>query len=109
MARMPEPWWKRAVVYQIYPRSFADGDGDGIGDLTGLRDRLDHLAWLGVDAVWLSPIYRSPLADADALIAEAHDRGLRVLLDWVPNHTSIEHRWWRERPDFYIWRDSPGD
>jgi alpha-glucosidase len=118
-------WWQDAVVYQVYPRSFADGDGDGVGDLSGLRQRLDHLAWLGVDAVWLSPIYRSPmadfgydvsdhcdvdpvfgtLADADALVADAHALGIKVLLDWVPNHTSIEHRWWTERPDFYVWRD----
>jgi alpha-glucosidase len=122
-------WWQEAVVYQIYPRSFADGNGDGVGDLAGIRQHLDHLAWLGVDALWLSPIYRSPMADfgydvsdhcdvdplfgsldeADALVAEAHERGLRVLLDWVPNHTSIEHPWWREHPDFYVWRDGPAD
>ena len=101
------PWWRSGVVYQIYPRSFADTDGDGVGDLEGIRQRLDHLAWLGVDAIWLSPIFRSPmadfgydvadyrdvdplfgsLADLDRLVAEAHARGLRVLLDWVPNHT----------------------
>jgi alpha-glucosidase len=121
-------WWQHAVVYQIYPRSFADGDGDGVGDLRGLRQRLDHLRWLGVDAIWLSPIYRSPMADfgydvsdhcdvdpvfgtledADALLAAAHDAGIRVLLDFVPNHTSIEHRWFREHPEFYVWRDGRG-
>jgi alpha-glucosidase len=98
------PWWQRAVVYQIYPRSFADASGDGVGDLDGIRGRLDYLAWLGVDAVWLSPVFRSPmadfgydvsdycdvdplfgtLADLDALVADAHARGIRVLLDWVP-------------------------
>ena len=101
-------WWERGVIYHVYPRSFADSDGDGVGDLRGIAERLDHLVWLGVDAVWLSPIYRSPmkdfgyditdhtaidplfgsLADFDALVAAAHDRGLRVLLDFVPNHTS---------------------
>src|SRR5207244_3822386 len=110
------PWWKTAVVYQIYPRSFADANGDGIGDLEGIRRRLDHLAWLGVDAIWLSPFYRSPmadfgydvsdhcdvdpvfgtLADFDRLLAEAHGRGIRVLLDWVPNHTSDQHPWFIE-------------
>jgi alpha-glucosidase len=119
-------WWSEAVVYQVYPRSFADGNGDGVGDLAGLRSRLEHLAWLGVDAIWLSPIYRSPMADfgydvadhcdidpifgslddADALVADAHALGIRVLLDWVPNHTSDQHRWFQERPDFYVWRDS---
>jgi alpha-glucosidase len=122
-------WWHEAVVYQIYPRSFADSDGDGVGDLPGLRARLDHLTWLGVDALWLSPVYRSPmadfgydvsdhcdvdpvfgtLADADAVLAAAHERGIRVLLDWVPNHTSIEHRWWTEHPDWYLWRDGTPD
>src|SRR5438477_2073047 len=121
------PWWEQAVVYQIYPRSCQDSDGDGVGDLRGVTERLDHLAWLGVDALWLSPIYPSPLADFgydvsdytavdpvfgtlgdfDALVAAAHARGLRVLLDLVPSHTSIEHPWFREHPDRYIW--SPVD
>jgi len=120
-------WWEDAVVYQIYPRSFQDSDGDGIGDLRGIEQRLDHLAYLGVDAFWLSPIYPSPLADFDydvsdytavdpvfgtlddfdSLVAAAHERGLRVLLDLVPSHTSIEHPWFREHPDRYIW--SPVD
>jgi alpha-glucosidase len=117
------------VVYQIYPRSFQDSDGDGIGDLEGIRSRLDHLAWLGVDALWMSPIYPSPLADFgydvsdytdidpafgtlddfDALVGSAHDRGLRVLMDMVPCHTSIEHPWFREHPDWYIWADRPNN
>src|SRR5437763_2898900 len=121
------PWWEQAVVYQIYPRSFQDSDGDGVGDLRGIRERLDHLVWLGVDAFWLSPIYPSPLADFgydvsdytevspeygtledfDELVAAAHDRGLRVLLDLILCHTSIEHPWFREHPDWYIW--SPVD
>ncbi len=116
-------------MYQVYPRSFCDTTGNGVGDLDGLRTHLDHLVWLGVDAVWLSPICRSPMADfgydvsaydevdplfgtlddLDALVAEAHAAGLRVLLDWVPNHTSIEHPWFAERPDFYVWVDGdPG-
>ncbi|MFC0098083.1 alpha-amylase family glycosyl hydrolase [Micromonospora marina] len=106
-------WWTEAVIYQVYPRSFADSDGDGIGDLPGITSRLDHLAELGVDAVWLSPFYPSPqadagydvsdyrdvdplfgtLADADQLIAAAKARGLRVIVDLVPNHTSSAHRW----------------
>jgi alpha-glucosidase len=121
------------VIYQIYPRSFADSNGDGIGDLPGISSRLDYIAGLGVDAIWLSPVYRSPmadfgydpsdhtdvdpvfgtLADLDRLVAEAHARGLRVLLDWVPNHTSSLHRWFLEsrasrnspKRDWYIWRD----
>src|SRR5438105_14060559 len=121
------PWWEQAVVYQIYPRSFQDSNGDGIGDLRGIAQRLDHLVWLGVDAFWLSPIYPSPLADFgydvsdytavdpqlgtledfDELVAAAHERGLRVLLDLIPCHTSIEHPWFREHPDRYIW--SPVD
>ncbi len=119
------PWWRQAVVYQVYPRSFCDTTGDGVGDLEGLRSHLDHLVWLGVDAVWLSPICRSPmadfgydvsayddvdplfgtLADLDRLVAEAHAVGLKVLLDWVPNHTSTEHAWFREHADYYVWVD----
>jgi alpha-glucosidase len=109
-------WWRTAVIYQIYPRSFADASGDGIGDLPGITSRLDHLADLGVDAVWLSPFYVSPqndagydvadycdvdplfgtLADADTLITRAHELGLRVIVDVVPNHSSSEHRWFQE-------------
>jgi alpha-glucosidase len=120
-------WWRNAVVYQVYPRSFQDSDGDGVGDLRGIAKRLDHLAYLGVDALWLSPIYPSPLADfgydvsdytdvdpglgtlddLDALVAAAHERGLRLLLDFVLCHTSIEHPWFREHPDRYVW--SPVD
>src|SRR5204862_3194783 len=122
------PWWRDAVVYQIYPRSFQDSDGDGEGDLRGVVARLDHIAELGADAIWLSPFYPSPmadggydvadytdvdprfgtLADADALIAAAHDRGLRVLLDVVPCHTSIEHPWFREHPERYVWSPVAG-
>ncbi|MCW3038785.1 MAG: alpha-amylase, partial [Solirubrobacterales bacterium] len=111
------------VVYQIYPRSFQDSSGDGTGDLPGVTARLDHLAWLGVDALWLSPIHPSPMADGgydvadyttvdplfgtdadlDALIARAHALGLKVLLDIVPCHTSIAHPWFTEHPERYVW------
>ncbi|MFV2086555.1 glycoside hydrolase family 13 protein [Micromonospora sp. LOL_021] len=130
-------WWREAVIYQIYPRSFADSDGDGIGDLPGVVARLDDLVALGVDAIWLSPFYPSPqadagydvadyrdvdpifgrLADADRLITEAHDRGLRVIVDLVPNHTSSAHPWFVEAlgaepgssaRDRYIFRDGRG-
>lgn len=131
------PWWRGAVVYQVYPRSFADSNGDGVGDLEGVRRRLEHLRQLGVDAIWLSPFYRSPMADAgydisdhtdvdpifgtladfDRLIAEAHACDLRVLVDYVPNHTSDQHPWFiasrssRHNPkrDWYIWRDTPNN
>jgi glycosidase len=116
------------VVYQIYPRSFQDSDGDGQGDLRGVIQRLDLIVALGADAIWLSPVYPSPLADggydvadycgvdprfgsladADALIAAAHERGLKVLFDVVPCHTSIEHPWFREHPDWYVWSDRDG-
>lgn len=130
-------WWERGVVYQIYPRSFQDTDGDGVGDLAGIERRLDHLVSLGVDAVWLSPIFPSPMADFgydvadycgvdplfgdlnafDRLLAAVHARGLKLLLDFVPNHSSDRHPWFlesrssRESPkrDWYIWRDpAPG-
>jgi alpha-glucosidase len=121
-------WWSEAVVYQVYPRSFMDSTGDGVGDLAGIEGRLDHIAALGADALWLSPIYPSPGADMgydvaafddvdpkfgdlaafDRLLAAAHDRGLRLLMDLVPCHTSIEHPWFTERPDFYVWADGRG-
>jgi alpha-glucosidase len=113
--RADQLWWRSAVVYQIYPRSFADSNGDGVGDINGIRARLPHLAALGVDAIWINPWYPSPMkdagydvsdyraiepvfgtmADAEALIAEAHAAGIRVVLDIVPNHTSDQHRWFR--------------
>jgi alpha-glucosidase len=132
------PWWRSAVIYQVYPRSFADSDGDGIGDLPGIRSRLPYLRDLGVDAVWISPFYPSPmadagydvsdyrdiepifgtLADADALLADARGLGLKVIIDLVPNHTSDEHVWFRaalaagpgspERAR-YLFREGRGD
>src|SRR6185503_661503 len=128
-------WWRDGVLYQLYPRSYADSDGDGIGDLRGIIDHLDHIAWLGIDGLWLNPTFPSPnadwgfdvadyrdvhpdlgtLADLEALITAAGERGIRVLLDLVPNHTSDEHPWFveargdRDAPhrDWYVWRD-PG-
>ena len=137
-----DPWWRGAVIYQIWPRSFSDSDGDGVGDLAGIISRLDYLndgagGGLGVDAIWLSPIFLSPLADFgydvsgyteidpaygdlkvfDRLITEAHARNLRVLLDWVPNHTSDQHPWFVEARsssanamrDWYVWGDPAPD
>lgn len=128
-----DPWWMNAVLYQVYPRSFQDTNGDGIGDLAGIHQRLDYLADLGVDIVWISPIYRSPQADNgydisdyrdidplfgdlaafDALVEHAHELGMHVVMDLVVNHTSIEHPWFvesasgpdSERRDWYYWRD----
>ena len=130
-------WWERGIIYQIYPRSFKDGNGDGIGDLRGVREKLDYLQWLGVDAVWISPIFHSPMADFgydvsnytdidpifgtlaefDALLAEVHRRGMKLLLDYVPNHTSDQHPWFIDarssrmsaKRDWYIWRDPAPD
>jgi alpha-glucosidase len=126
---MNTEWWQRGVIYEIYPRSFQDSDGDGVGDLRGIATRLPYVRALGVDAIWLTPIYQSPqadfgydisdhtaidpqygsLEDFDALVSEAHARDLRVLLDYVPNHTSDQHPWFAERPDFYYWRDEPNN
>ncbi len=136
------PWWQRAVVYQIYPRSFKDSSGNGIGDLQGIIDSLDYLndgsdASLGVDAIWISPFYPSPMADFgydvadycgvdplfgdlaafDRLVAEAHRRGIKVIIDWVPNHSSDQHSWFKQsrssrdnlKRDWYIWRDPKPD
>ena len=129
----PQPWWKNAVIYQIYPRSFQDSNGDGIGDLAGIIQRLGYLESLGIDAIWLSPVYRSPqddngydisdycdidpmfgtLADMDNLIAEAKKHHIRIIMDLVLNHSSDEHRWFQEAKksrdnpyhDYYVWRD----
>ncbi|HYC96284.1 MAG TPA: alpha-amylase family glycosyl hydrolase [Sphingomicrobium sp.] len=131
------PWWERGVIYQIYPRSFQDSDGDAVGDLGGIEQRLDYLAELGIDAIWLSPIFPSPMADFgydvadyigidplfgtiedfDKLLAAAHERGLKLILDFVPNHSSDQHPWFlesrssRDNPkrDWYIWRDAGPD
>ncbi|CAB4322954.1 MAG: DUF3459 domain-containing protein [Actinobacteria bacterium] len=130
-------WWREAVFYQIYPRSFADSNGDGVGDLEGIRAHLGELAWLGIDALWISPFYRSPMADFgydvsdycdvdpifgdmaafDAMLAEAHALGLRVIIDWVPNHTSDQHPWFldaasaksAEHRNWYVWREPDED
>ena len=113
---MQTPWWKEAVVYQIYPRSFMDSNGDGIGDLKGITSKLDYLKELGIDVIWMSPIYRSPnddngydisdyqavmeefgtMEDLEELLKEAHARGLKIVMDLVVNHTSDEHRWFVE-------------
>jgi len=118
-------WWRSAVFSEIYVRSFADSNGDGLGDLPGIRSRLPYLRELGVDAIWLTPFYPTPdadhgydvadyvdvdrrfgtLDDFDSLLRDAHELGLRVIVDIVPNHSSIEHAWFRDRPDFYIWSD----
>jgi alpha-glucosidase len=130
-------WWKHGVFYQVYPRSFADTNGDGIGDLPGITGKLDYLEWLGIDAIWISPFFRSPMADGgydvsdhcdvdplfgtlgdfDQLLEAAHDRGIRILIDYVPNHTSSEHPWFVEsrssrsnpKRDWYWWRDPRSD
>lgn len=131
---MTKTWWKESVVYQIYPRSFCDSNGDGIGDLKGIRSKLDYLKELGINVIWLSPVYKSPnddngydisdyqdimtefgtMKDFDELLEAAHDRGIRIVMDLVVNHTSDEHPWFiesrssKENPkrDYYIWRDA---
>jgi alpha-glucosidase len=131
------PWWRGAVIYQIYPRSFLDANGDGVGDLPGIIQRLDYVASLGVDAIWISPFFKSPMADFgydiadyrqvdplfgrledfDALLARAHDLGIRVMIDQVLSHTSDQHEWFRQsrldrtnpRADWYVWADPRDD
>jgi len=130
---MNRTWWKEAVIYQIYPRSFMDSNGDGIGDLRGIVSRLDYLKYLGIDVIWLSPVYKSPnddngydisdyqdimdefgtMEDFDELLAAAHERGIKIVMDLVVNHTSDEHQWFVESRkskdnayrDYYIWRE----
>jgi alpha-glucosidase len=131
-----DPWWKHAVIYEIYPRSFQDSNGDGVGDINGITSRLDYLHDLGIGAIWITPMYPSPLvdfgydvadytaldplygtlADFDHLMAEAKKRNIRVIMDFVPNHTSDQHHWFKEsrssrtnpKRDWYIWRDAKG-
>ncbi len=130
---MSQAWWRTGSIYQVYPRSFQDSNGDGIGDLEGIRRRLDYFVWLGIEAIWISPIYPSPMDDFgydvaeycdidplfgsleafDRLVAEAHGFGLKIILDLVPNHSSIAHPWFQAsrrshadpKRDWYIWRD----
>jgi len=130
-------WWRGAVFYQIYPRSFRDTNGDGVGDLKGVIEKLDYVAKLGVDAIWISPFYRSPmkdygydvsdyrdvdplfgsLADADALVKRAHELGLKVMIDQVWSHSSDKHPWFAEsrasrdnpKGDWYVWADAKPD
>lgn len=138
MARVDQPlWWQQGVIYQIYPRSFKDSNGDGVGDLPGILQQLDYLAWLGVDALWISPFYPSPMADFgydvadytgvdplfgtmtdfEVLLTEAHRRGIKIIIDFVPNHSSDEHPWFvesrssRQNPkrDWYVWVDPKPD
>jgi alpha-glucosidase len=130
-------WWQRGIIYQIYPRSFQDSNADGIGDLTGILRRLDHLQWLGITAVWISPFYPSPMADFgydiaeyrdidpmfgtlcdfDRLVAALNTRGLKLILDFVPNHTSNAHPWFEnsrsaltsEKRNWYVWHEPGSD
>src|SRR5690606_12525984 len=130
---MKQPWWKKSVVYQIYPKSFNDTTGNGVGDIQGIIEKLDYLKTLGVDVIWLTPIYKSPqrdngydiadyfaiheeygtMEDFDRLLEEAHSRGLKIIMDIVVNHTSTENEWFKQSRssqdnpfrDFYIWKD----
>ncbi len=130
-------WWQKSVFYQIYPRSYQDSNGDGVGDIPGIASRLEYLQWLGINVIWLSPIFPSPMADfgydvsdytevhpmfgtpedLDKLIGEAHEREIRVILDFVPNHSSNQHPWFLEskasrvnpKRDWYIWHDPAPD
>jgi alpha-glucosidase len=132
-----QPWWQQAAFYQIYPLSFQDTNGDGFGDLPGILQRVDYLSWLGICAVWLSPVQPSPtadfgydisdftgidprfgsLTDFDAVLSALHRKGIRLIMDFVPNHTSDRHPWFMEsrssrdnpKRDWYVWRDGAGD
>ena len=134
---MDKKWWKESVVYQIYPRSFCDSNGDGIGDLNGITGKLDYLKELGIDVIWLSPVYKSPnddngydisdyqaimdefgtMEDFDRMLATAHEKGIKIMMDLVVNHTSDEHKWFIESRkstdnpyrDYYIWRPAKED
>ena len=134
---MEKRWWKESVVYQIYPRSFCDSNGDGIGDLNGITGKLDYLKELGIDVIWLSPVYKSPnddngydisdyqaimdefgtMEDFDRMLATAHEKGIKIMMDLVVNHTSDEHKWFIESRkstdnpyrDYYIWRPAKED
>ncbi len=134
---MNKQWWKEAICYQVYPRSYYDANNDGIGDLQGVIKKLDYLKWLGIDVIWLSPMYDSPnddngydirdykaimaefgtMADFDQLLKEVHARGMKLIIDLVINHTSDEHEWFvesrsskeNEKRDWYIWRDAKED
>jgi alpha-glucosidase len=136
LQKAQDPWWKHAVIYEIYPRSFQDSNGDGVGDINGITSRLDYLRDLGINAIWISPMYPSPLVDFgydisdytaidplygtlgdfDRLVGEAKKRDIRVIMDFVPNHTSDQHPWFKEsrssrtnpKRDWYIWRDGKG-
>ena len=130
---MEKRWWKESIVYQIYPRSFKDSNGDGIGDLNGITEKMDYLEKLGVNVVWLSPVYQSPnddngydisdyraimtefgtMEDFERMLAKAHEHGIKIVMDLLVNHTSEEHRWFLEScksndnpyGDYYMWRD----
>jgi glycosidase len=130
-------WWQKEIVYQIYPRSYKDSNGDGVGDLAGIIEKLDHIESLGVKVIWLSPIFPSPMADFgydvsdytgihplfgtmedfDRLLEDVHKRGMKLLLDFVPNHSSYKHEWFEEsrsskdnpKRDWYIWKDPAPD
>ena len=134
---MEKKWWQRSVVYQIYPRSFQDSNGDGIGDIPGITSRLEYIKELGADVIWLSPVYQSPnddngydisdyraimtefgtMADFDAMLEKAHSLGLKIVMDLVVNHTSDEHAWFmdsrssKDSPyrDYYIWKEGKED
>lgn len=131
---MKRKWWKEAIIYQIYPKSFLDSDGNGIGDLKGVTSKLDYLKELGIDVIWLNPVYKSPnddngydisdyysimeefgtFADWEALLREIHKKGMKLIMDLVVNHTSDEHAWFVEaraskessKRDYYIWQDA---